>query len=204
MTQSTTSTPPSVAIAPSGEIVQTGGVYQFRAIVSPSGVSQGVAWNVAGTGCSSASCGTIDATGKYTAPATVPDPATVTVTARSVVDSTKSADKTVTIVLLSGPSRTFVFEHSLSNHVSDYTKNSLFILYDNGAFVLQYPTVNGGGGYPGRYTESNGVMAFAWEGWNIAGPWAATGTLNGNSLTVNYNSIMQGSDFEDAAYMLRP
>jgi hypothetical protein len=66
--------------------------------VSPSGANQSVTWSVVGTGCSDASCGKIDATGEYTSPATVPDPATVTVTARSVVDSTKSAAATVTIV----------------------------------------------------------------------------------------------------------
>src|SRR6185295_19806687 len=70
----------------------------FSAIVSPSGASPGVAWSVAGTGCAGASCGTIDATGKYSAPATVPNPAIVTVSARSVVDSTMSAAATVTIV----------------------------------------------------------------------------------------------------------
>jgi len=58
---------------------------------------QGFAWSVAGTGCSGASCGTIDATGRYTAPATVPDPPTVTITASSLVDSTKSVDATVTL-----------------------------------------------------------------------------------------------------------
>jgi hypothetical protein len=66
--------------------------------------------------------------------------------------------------------------------------------------VLQYPN----GTLLGGYTESNGVLAFAWEGWNITGPWAATGILKGNSLTVNYNDIMQATDFEDAAYTLRP
>jgi Bacterial Ig-like domain (group 2) len=95
---SPSTTPASVAIMPSSAIVQIGGVQPFNAIVGPSEASQGVAWSVAGTGCSGASCGTIDATGKYGAPATVPNPATVTVTARSVVDSTLSAAATVTIV----------------------------------------------------------------------------------------------------------
>src|SRR4029453_17413067 len=39
---------------------------------------------------------------------------------------------------LSGPSRTFFFDRELSYPVSDYTKKSRFVLYDNGAFVLQY------------------------------------------------------------------
>ena len=104
---------------------------------------------------------------------------------------------------LSGPSRTLVFDHALANHVSDYTIHSRFVLYDNGAFVLQFPTV-AGDGYRGGYTEVNGAITFEWEGWNVAGPWGATGTLNGNSLTVQYNPIMQGTDFEDAVYMLAP
>jgi hypothetical protein len=40
---------------------------------------------------------------------------------------------------LSGPSRTFVFDRELTHAVQDYTKNSRFVLYDTGGFVLQYP-----------------------------------------------------------------
>ena len=104
---------------------------------------------------------------------------------------------------LSGPSRTLVFDHALANRVSDYTIHSRFVLYDNGGFVLQFPTV-AGDGYRGGYTEVNGAITFEWEGWNPAGLWGAAGMLNGNLLTVQYNSIMQGTDFEDAVYMLAP
>src|SRR5262245_64778288 len=82
---------------------------------------------------------------------------------------------------LSGASRTFTFEHELSYRVSDYTKRSQFVLYDNGAFVLQYA---GLGEYRGGYTSANGVIDFKWEGWSTAGPWSATGTLTGDSLTI--------------------
>src|SRR5688572_25522735 len=40
---------------------------------------------------------------------------------------------------LSGPSRTFIFDGELSYRVRDFTRQSRFVLYDNGAFVLQYP-----------------------------------------------------------------
>jgi hypothetical protein len=99
-TPSTTTT--GVGISPSSVTLQTGQVLQFLVVggygpqFSVLG-SQGFAWSVAGTGCSGASCGTIDATGRYTAPATVPDPAIVTVIASSVVDSTKSLEATVTL-----------------------------------------------------------------------------------------------------------
>jgi hypothetical protein len=54
---------------------------------------------------------------------------------------------------------------------------------------------------------ADGVITFEWADWNLAsvsGPWSATGTLKGNSLTVQYNPIMHHNDFEDAAYVLMP
>ena len=102
---------------------------------------------------------------------------------------------------LSGPSRTFIFDRELSYPVSGYTRSSRFVLYDNGAFMLQYPSL-GEGGYRGRYKDANGKIMFEWEGWSVAGPWGATGTLKGDSLTVQYNEIMHHTDFEDALYVL--
>lgn len=103
---------------------------------------------------------------------------------------------------LEGPSRTFVFDHELSYGVADYTKKSRFVIYDDGAFNLEYPSVNGAG-YRGAYKEENGVIAFEWEDSSAAAQWSATGTLNGNSLTVQYGVIMQLDDFEDAVYVLQ-
>ena len=102
---------------------------------------------------------------------------------------------------LSGPSRTFVFDHELTYPVRDYTKRSRIVLYDNGAFVLRY---DGLGDYRGGYTESNGVIRFDWEGWSTAGPWGATAKLRGDTLTVTYNDIMMMTDFEDAVYLREP
>ena len=101
---------------------------------------------------------------------------------------------------LVGPSRTFPFDHDLTYRVGEYTKRSRFVLYDNGAFVLQFALCNCGGEYRGKYTEANGIITFEWEGWSLAGPWGATGTLEGDTLTVRYNLIMMLSDFEDAVY----
>lgn len=108
---------------------------------------------------------------------------------------------------LSGASQIFTFDHELSHRVSDYTKQSRFVLYDNGAFVLEYanlPICNCRGTYRGGYTQANGIITLEWEGWSIAGPWGATGTLNGDTLTVRYDLIMALSDFEDAAYVRTP
>jgi hypothetical protein len=104
---------------------------------------------------------------------------------------------------LSGPSRTFTFDHELTYRVSDYTKHSRFVLYDTGGFLLQYTSLTGDG-YRGGYTEAGGLITFEWEGWNIGGPWGATATIQNGTLTVRYNDIMLWSDFEDAVYRLTP
>jgi hypothetical protein len=56
-----------------------------------------VTWEVNGTPGGDATHGTISASGLYAAPATVPNPATVTVTAVSQADTTKSGSANVTI-----------------------------------------------------------------------------------------------------------
>src|SRR6266852_2993830 len=91
------SQPTAVIVSPSSATVQTGGVQQFTATVSPTGANQAVTWSLSGTGCTVASCGTIDATGKYTAPASVPNPPTVTVRATSVVNAAAAAFAAVNI-----------------------------------------------------------------------------------------------------------
>jgi hypothetical protein len=69
--------------------------------------------------------------------------------------------------------------------------------------VLQFTSLTGDG-YRGGYTEADGTITFDWEGWSVAGPWAATGTLKDGTLTVRYNDIMQWTDFDDAVYRLTP
>src|SRR5882724_9774398 len=92
---SSSHTPPTtiaVSIAPATVTVAVGKTQQFTASVTGSS-NTAVTWSVAG----GASNGTIAATGLYTAPTTVPNPAQATVTATSQADSTKSGSATVTI-----------------------------------------------------------------------------------------------------------
>ena len=80
--------------------------------------------------------------------------------------------------------------------------SSRYVLYDEGTFALQYSTArNPFFEYRGTYSEANGHIDFSWEGWSAAGPWGASGTLTGDSLSVTYNSIMQMTDFEDGVYV---
>jgi len=91
--------PAGVVVSPTSATIQLGGEQQFTATVSPIGANQAVTWSVSGSSCTGTNCGVIDATGKYTAPATVPNPPTVVVTARSVTDSTKADTAVVTITI---------------------------------------------------------------------------------------------------------
>jgi len=90
-----TPAPTGVAVSPTIATVQNNGVQQFIATEDPFGTIPVVNWSLSGAGCSGASCGTIDSTGKYTAPAIVPNPPTITVSATSVADSSKSGSAAV-------------------------------------------------------------------------------------------------------------
>ena len=109
---------------------------------------------------------------------------------------------------LSGPSRTFIFDLELSYPVRDFTRTSRFVLYDNGAFELQYlPSQYGPGLYRGAYQNADGVIRFLFEfqGRSVGSPFDdATGTLKGDSLTVQYPWSMRMADFEDAVYVQMP
>lgn len=83
----------SVSVNPASVQVNTSSQQQFTATVSNTSNS-GVFWTVS---CGAISCGAINASGAYTAPATVPSPNSVTVTATSLADFTQKGTATVTI-----------------------------------------------------------------------------------------------------------
>jgi len=94
------STPPeeiSVTLTPDTASVQVTESVQLTAAVHNS-TNSAVTWSLRGAGCSGTTCGTISSAGLYTAPANVPSPATVTVKATSVADTSKSASATITIL----------------------------------------------------------------------------------------------------------
>jgi hypothetical protein len=105
---------------------------------------------------------------------------------------------------VSKPARIYLFASELSYQVRDFTRGSRYVLHDDGTFALQYLQSRGSPEYRGTYTETNGLLTFAWEGWSTAGPWGASGSLSDESLTVRYNTIMELSDFENAVYVRTP
>ena len=93
-------TPVSITISPSSAAVGTRGTQSFTAVVQNTS-NRAVTWQVNGVTGGSTTTGTISNSGLYTAPATVPNPATVTVAAVSQADATKSASALVAVVLIS-------------------------------------------------------------------------------------------------------
>jgi len=88
-------------LAPSGGILST---QQFFATISGT-ANTSVTWSVqsavVGQGCAGAACGSVSASGLYSAPTAAPSPNAIAVTATSLADATKSAS--ATIALTNGP-----------------------------------------------------------------------------------------------------
>ena len=86
----------TVTVSPSAASVMAGDTQQFTASVSNIS-NTAVTWQVSGVAGGNSTVGPISAAGLYSAPTTVPNPATVTVTAVSQADPSKSGSATVTV-----------------------------------------------------------------------------------------------------------
>jgi len=82
--------PVTVGLTPASATVVLGATQQFTATVSGSSNSA-VGWSVNGVPGGNTSVGTVSSTGLFTAPQNLPTPASVTITATSQADATKSA-----------------------------------------------------------------------------------------------------------------
>ena len=85
-----------IAVSPLTPQVRAGGAQQFTAQVS--NASGTVTWAVNGTAGGSATVGTIDANGLYTAPAVLPSPNTVTISASLASNSTLTTSTVATLL----------------------------------------------------------------------------------------------------------
>jgi len=143
----TITAPASVAVtlSPAPSFLQVGGGAGFTAFVSNDAANAGVTWAVT---CGSSGCGSLSAASTasgaatdFTAPATVPTGNTVTITATSVTDVTKSASAVVTVTspLTTLADGTYVF--SLAGQDIDNGGSPYFVA---GAFTLASGTITGG------------------------------------------------------------
>src|SRR3989442_1303509 len=87
----------TLAMAPNPASVELGATQGFQATVTSSGrPDTTVRWSVSGVACARG-CGTVDSNGTYTAPQTLPLPASVKLTAQSVADPSNQVSMPVAI-----------------------------------------------------------------------------------------------------------
>jgi len=133
-----------VSVSPSSATVQPGGTQQFTASVSGTNNNR-VTWSVNGIPGGNAATGTISGTGLYTSPTVVPNPPTVTITATSAADSTKSATASLTIQtstnLTINPATVDILINSGNTAIGAYQAT---ISYDKNLVQLVDSNVTGG------------------------------------------------------------
>src|SRR5438552_12577375 len=87
----------AVSVTPCGANVELGSVQKLQSSVTSSGhPDTTIVWSMSGGSCPAA-CGTVDASGDYTAPQILPASPGVVVRAQSVADPSKFAVATLTI-----------------------------------------------------------------------------------------------------------
>ena len=122
----------SVTVSPDSTSVRANASATFSATVSGT-QNTAVTWYVNDTSGGSASLGTIDTSGKYTAPATLPNPNSVTVKAVSSADSSKNGTSAVTLL---NPTPVLTGISPASTNLGNFTLNVTGSSFVSGAQVM--------------------------------------------------------------------
>jgi len=89
----------TVSISPPQVSVELGASLAFVGTANSAGhPNQSFTWVLSGNGCAGASCGVVNANGNYTAPQILPTVTSVTLTATSAADPSKSSTTSITII----------------------------------------------------------------------------------------------------------
>lgn len=123
----------TVTVAPSTASVQTSATQQFTATLTGSTATP--AWKVNGTTGGNSTVGTITTGGFYTAPASVPSPATVTVSAVLPTSESGSASVTISAPAATLPAHPAIPNSSFGNTFSGTIQNAMTPDYTRGVFV---------------------------------------------------------------------
>jgi len=187
----------TITVSPTAASVITNRTQQFSAAVTGSS-NTAVNWSLAcATGVAANTCGSIDGTGLFTAPATIPTTTTngttsiaptVTVTATSQADSSKTATATLTIITgisinvtptgaTVGTSETFTFSATVNNPGCNITSN---LTCDNVKWSLS-TTLTG----IGTIDSTTGVYT--------APPSVPTSTQGGSTVIITATSVADTS-----------
>ena len=179
----------AVAVTPSSVSTNVGTTQQFAASVS--GTSNTAAtWTVSGQGCNGTACGTISSTGLYIAPATVPSPASVTISATSVSDTTKSGSASVTIVPPAGATYYLAPAAGGGNDSNNGTSSSTPWLSPNHAVNCGDVIIAEAGSYSAsNFAQTKWGKVNCSAGNNVA--WLECATFDACTITTSGASDMQ-------------
>ena len=166
----------AIGVTPTTASVTIGATQQFAASVTGTS-NTAVTWTVTGSGCSGTACGTISSTGLYSAPPTVPLSATVTATASSQSDPTKSASAAVSIVPPQAAGYSLTWEDTFSTLNLCTTNEPGCNWYDPGVWLW---------GTWGTITDPAGTYVnLEWSNTNSAWDWPSIGTASPNGAYYN-------------------
>jgi hypothetical protein len=182
--------PPSitVTVTPPSANIRAGDSLPFTAAVSGT-TNVSVTWSVNGIAGGSATLGTITANGSYTAPASLPNPNTITIRATSTADSSASG---VSNVSLLNPTPTLTSINPTSVAAGNFTLTVTGSKFVSGAQVLL-------GATPLQTTFSSTTQLTATGTANSAGTFAVTvsnpnpGSSSSSSANLQVTGSTQGS-----------
>jgi hypothetical protein len=166
---------PSVTVSPATANVLEGSTQQFTATVSNSSNTT-VTWQVNGVAGGNSSVGTIDSTGLYTAPAIVPNPASVTISAVLQANAGISGNSIATITAVVFNNSTLKGNYIFS--LSGIDVNG-FAFYAAGAV-----TADGNGNITGGEEDLNDVSSGYFQAPSVTGTYSV-GSDGRGTLTLN-------------------
>jgi len=194
------STPPTVTVSPQGMSAAINTTLQFSATVQPSNLSQAVQWEVDSIPGGNSTVGTISASGLYTAPLLVPNPAAVTVSAVSNAVPSVFGTSTVTVTLPTTPISVTVTPPTASVIVGQSQPFSATVSPSNNAAVNW--TVSSGT-YSCTASASNACGSISASG-NYTAPMSIPGGGSSANVTVTATSVADPTKSGTATVTIDP
>jgi hypothetical protein len=181
--------PTSVSVSPpTASVAASFGTQNFTATITNDVQNKGVTWALSGAGCTGPTCGTVtnvtSTSVTYNAPTAIPSPATVTLTATSVADNTKSSSATITVI--QGPLTVSVSPKrgSLTTSQTQQFTATVFNDPNNAGVTWQVDGNNGGNATSGTISASGLFVPGTQPGLHTITATSVTNASVNNSVSV--------------------
>ena len=194
----------TVAVAPLSATVIAGQSTQFKATVT--GDTAGVIWSVNGTSGGNNTMGIIDSIGNYTAPAITQD-ITVTVTATSRTDATKSASASVKVIAPQvvvgvSPQSAILFAGQVAQFAATVTGDPVGIIWSVNGSVggnITVGTIDAAGNYTAPHVTTNAAATIS-----AASKTDPSKTASGSVTIIAAGVVAPTANVQVATYTITP